>query len=595
MGLLVYHRDGYALSLYPFQQDLVEQVIDAWQDRECLNVMLTAPTGSGKTVMIADIIQRVDRPTVAIAHRQELLAQLSLALNRESIIHGIVAPKGVITQIIGLHMEVHGYSRYNPRSNTRVAGVDTLIRRDASDPWFNRVELAVIDEGHHVLKSPNKWGRALAMMPKARGLFPTAHAIRGDGAGLGRSYDGLVDKLVVGPCGRDLINMGLLSEYRLLCPANHVDLSNVPVGSNGDFNQQKLRIAVHQDKAIVGDVVGHYLRYAGGKLGITFAVDVESATELAAAYRKAHVSAEVISADTPLSIRGAMMKKFRARQILQLVSVDVLGEGVDVPAVEVISQARPTASFQLEAQQKGRGLRLDLPADVRARWGDLDPDQRKGWLAVSSKPYALLLDHVGNVHRFYEDHNFVDTRQTYTLRRREKCTREKNTDAIPLRTCLECFQPYEAILPDCPHCGGHHVPQGRTKPLEVDGDLLELDPAVMAQMRAKVAEVDAPPIGGNDVVARSIAKNHRLRQQAQETLRTYIAHWAGYWQGQGASDSEIYSRFYFRFEVDILTAQTLGRTDAADLESRIKEHLVVLNVQLPYTSDPTQEDFIDVA
>jgi hypothetical protein len=187
----------------------------------------------------------------------------------------------------------------------------------------------------------------------------------------------------------------------------------------------------------------------------------------------------------------------------------------------------------------------------------------------------------------------VDTRQRYSLSRREKATRNRNPDAIPLRTCLQCFQPYEAILPDCPHCGGHHVPQGRTKPMEVDGDLLELDPAVMAQMRAKVAEIDAPPMGGNDIVARSIAKNHRLRQQAQETLRTFIATWAGYWKSQGASDAEIYRRFYFKFQVDILTAQSLGRTDAADLEARIIADLVDLNVQLPYTPDYTQEDFID--
>lgn len=577
--------------LRDFQQDLQNKLFDAWADPECLNVMMVSPTGSGKTVILGDTITKLDRPTVAIAHRQELIGQLALALNRENVPHGIIAPKGIIQQIIGLEMETHGYARYNPRSNTRVAAVDTLVRRDAGDAFFGRVELAVVDEGHHVLRS-NKWGRALAMFPRARGLFPTAHAYRADGAGLGRSAetaDGLVDRLVVGPCGRDLIRRGFLTDYRLVCPPSHIDLSTVPVGSTGEYNQEKLRMAVHQDGAIVGDVVNYYLRYGWGKRWITFAVDIESAIDLAKAYRAAGVPAEIITGETPLPIRSALMKKFRRGEMWMLVSVDVLGEGVDVPAVYGISMARPTASFQLYAQQCGRPLRPMI--EDMAAFNNTTDAGRLAMIAASEKPKAIIIDHVANCHHFYEDHNFVDTPQRYTLNRREKTLRKKASDAIPLRTCLECLQPYEAVLPACPYCGGKHVPQGRVKPEQVDGDLFELDPAVREQMMAAVMEVDAPAIAyGTDVVSRSIAKNHRLRQHAQECLRAYISTWAGWRQTLGEVDATIYRRFYFQFHVDILTAQTLGRVDAADLESRISMDLIAHNIQTPFTLEPTEDE-----
>lgn len=578
--------------LRDFQHKIKNEAFEAWQDPEVLNVMVVSPTGSGKTVILGDVIQTVDRPTIAVAHRQELIGQLALALNREDVPHGIIAPKAVIQQIITLEMETHGYARYNPRSNTRVAAVDTLIRRDANDSFFGRVELAVVDEGHHILRT-NKWGRAVAMLPRARGLFFTAHALRADGAGLGRdakTADGLVDRLVIGPCGRDLIGRGFLTDYRLVCPASHIDLAAVPIGSTGEYNQEKLRMAVHQDGAIVGDVVQNYLKYGYSKRWITFAVDIESAVELAKAYRAAGVPAEIISGETPLPIRAALMKKFRRGEIWMLVSVDVLGEGVDVPAVHGISMARPTASFQLYAQQCGRPLRPMIDAAHMDLFNTTDDAGRLAMIAASDKPKAIIIDHVGNCHHFFEEHNFVDTPQRYTLNRREKKTREKDSDAIPLRTCLECLLPYEAYRTTCPECNTKHVPAGRTKPEQVDGDLFELDPAVRAQMMAKVMDLDAPAIAyGTDVVARSIAKNHRQRQHAQQTLRAYIAQWAGMWKMQGATDPEIYKRFYFHFQVDILTAQALGRADAADLEARIHTDLMAHNVEAPFTLEPTED------
>ena len=563
--------------LRDFQLDIKREVFEAWQDLSVMNIMPVAPTGSGKTVLFCDIIRTYGAPTCAIAHRQELVSQAALSLNREGVPHGIIAPKSVVRQIIALEMEVHGQSHFSARAPVRVAGVDTLRNHDTKDRWLSAVQLVVQDEGHHVLKA-NKWGAAMRLFPAARGLFPTAHAIRADGAGLGRIADGLVDRLIVGPSCRQLINRGFLTDYRLICPPSDVDISAVPVGAAGDFSMPQLRAAVHRSGTIVGDVVRHYLKFAGGKLGVTFAVDVEAATDISNAYNAAGIPAAVITAKTPIDVRSRLMQRFRARQLLQLVSVDVLGEGVDVPAIEVVSMARHTASFQLYAQQFGRALRCMIHPDIWAHWGEYTDAQRLAFIAASEKPKAIIIDHVQN----YARHGLPDMERGYNLGRRERTRRA--SDAIPLRVCAnpECLQAYERVLVQCPYCGTKPEPAGRGSPEMVDGDLIELDAATLAQLRGEIDRIDMAPSVPRNLLGTpaegAIKRNHYDRQAAQIRLRGAIALWAGFQRHVGRSDSESYRRFFHGFGVDVATAQTLNAKDAEALEIQVRAALAVHNV-----------------
>lgn len=561
--------------LRDFQFDLKNRAYSAWGEPNVFNVMPVSPTGSGKTVIVGTVITEMATATCAIAHRQELVSQMSLALNRENVSHGIIAPKNVQQQIIKLHHETHGYSRYDYRSDVRVAGVDTLANHDTKDRWLNQVGLVVIDEGHHVLKG-NKWGHAMAMFPNARGFFPTAHAIRADGCGLGRHADGLVDRLVVGPSCRELIGRGFLTDYRLLCPSSDIDFSHVPIGSTGDYSLPKLRAVTHSSNRIVGDVVNHYLKHAAGKLGVTFAVDIEAASELAAAYNAAGVPTQVITAKTPVSVRGQLMQQFRNRVLLQLVSVDCLGEGVDVPAIEVISMVRKTASFQLFAQQFGRGLRVMAPG-FDHRLHEFTDAERLAIIAASPKPRAIIIDHVGNFMHFANMGMLVDAPQQYSLDARERGKR--SSDAIPLRACVACMQPYERYLVECPYCGYRPEPAGRGNPEQVEGDLIELDPSVLNAIRGEIARVDGPPrFTEGSAAAGAIIHNHLQRQQRQATLRPAMALWMGWRAYLGENIHEAQRRFWYTFGVDVATAQTISAADAVALEARIRSMLVAHNI-----------------
>lgn len=568
------------MALRDYQIQYKNDVYAAWAAGARV-VMATMATGGGKTTSFCSIVKDTGAPACVIAHRQELVGQTALALNREGIPHGIIAPKQVVSEIVRLEVETHGHSLFQARAPVRVAGVHTLDARGTDgDRWFNTVQTVVEDEGHHVLRD-SIWARALGLFPAARVLLPTAHACRADGRGLGAAADGVVDSLVVGPCGRDLIARGFLSDYTVRVPPSDVDVTDVPVGPSGEFVHTKLRAAVHRSKTIVGDVAAHYVRFAGGKLGLTFAVDIEGATELVAAYRALGVPADIITADTPIHVRAQLMRRFRNRDLLQLVSVDVLGEGTDVPAVEVVSLARHTASWQLYCQQIGRALRVSVADDLAKRWDQYSDQQRLAYIAASSKPRALILDHVGNFERHARTRGAPDSPQEYTLLRAERRKRAAPTDAIPLRTCLadDCLQPYPRTFAACPHCGEPAPPPaGRGSPEQVEGDLVELDPKVFAALRREVARVDAPAVVSQDetadpIVGRRIYLNHLGRQQAQAPLRDAIALFGGWMAHLGHDDRHGHREFFHRFGIDILTAQTLGAKDAAALEARIRTFL----------------------
>jgi len=563
--------------LRDFQAPIVNEIYTAWHEGD-IALMPVMPTGSGKTVVFCKVVLDYNAPSAVIAHRQELVSQAALALNRERVPHSIIAPKQVIQQTIALEHDLQGHSCFSSRAPVRVAGVDTLRNHDARDRWLSQVQLGVIDEGHHVLRE-NKWGRAVGMFPNARWLFPTAHAIRADNQGLGRQADGFVDRLVLGPYGRQLINRGFLTDYRLICVKSDIDFSDVPIGASGEFNMPKLRAVTHKSNQIVGDVVKTYLQYAAGKLGVTFAVDKEEALKLRAAYNAAGVVAEMITDETPIHVRGQYMRKFRDRQIMQLVSVDCLGEGVDVPAIEVISMVRKTASWQLMCQQFGRALRVMVDEGYWANWGNYSDVERLAIIAYSQKPKAIIIDHVGNLIWHARLRGLPDSRQDYSLLRGERNTRK--SDAIPLRVCLECKQPYEAYLLLCPYCGSIPAVAARSSPEQVDGDLFELDPAVLKAIRGEADRVVGPfhaPTGLDPRIVHSIARKHDDRRRGQLSLRHWLMVWGGWQKHRGLSEREAQKLFFFKYGIDYLSAQGLGVTEADALEERIRAELTAANI-----------------
>lgn len=576
------------IQLRGYQRALRNGIYDAWDNQGADNVLGVLPTSGGKTATFSDIILDRDAPSCAIAHRQELVGQISTALARNGVRHRIIGPPKVIKLCVNLHMEEMGRSYFDPNSWHAVAGVDTLIRRTKElAAWTPSVKYWVEDEAHHVLRS-NKWRKSVKMFPNALGLGVTATPTRADGKGLGSHADGVFDVMVEGPTMRELIDLGYMTDYDIYAPASDYYRPEI-VGASGDYTRGGMRAAAKKSK-IVGDVVKSYLQFASGKLGVTFVPDLETAAEMAAQFNASGVPAAVVSSKTPDEDRVSLLKQFKNRQLRQLVNVDLFGEGFDLPAIEVVSFARPTASLSLFIQQFGRVLRLFIAPELLRNWESYTPDQRKHFIAQSTKPVGIVIDHVGNVMH----HRLPDAKREWTLDRRNARGSNDTSGQIPIWTCKECSKPQEKIYDPCKFCGAPKpLPAVRSGPEMVDGDLVKIDPEVLAQMRSEIAATDldvetfrfnlaakgCPTIGQQANVNR-----HMLKQAAQKDLRSSLAWWGGLQRSLGRSDSESYRRFYFEFGVDIMTAQTLGNVDAYTLKHKVDQHLHKLNIDTTVTN-----------
>jgi superfamily II DNA or RNA helicase len=558
-------------ALRPYQQKVRDGIEHGWASGN-KNMLAILPTGAGKTVLFSSILADEPGASCAIAHRQELVSQISLALARNRVRHRIIGPQSVVKLIVRLHMEEVGASYYDANSKCAVAGVDTLVRRgDQLAAWLPTVKLWVQDEAHHLIRD-NKWGKAATMFPNARGLGVTATPSRADGMGLGRHADGVMDDMVVGPSMRELIAMGSLTDYKLFAPKSDFDRSSLTKAvskTTGEISAHESSKAVstsslvaHAEKGqVVGDVVRTYRKLLDGLLTIVFAPDMITGGQLEKEYNAAGIPAKLVRGDMGDDERIGSIRKFRKREYLVLINIALFDEGFDLPAIQAVQDVAATESFGRFVQRAGRMLRL-----------------------MDGKEFGIYVDHVGNIARHatvvhYPDQSRVEIcHREWTLDRRERRSASKS-EVSDTRTCNTCTGTFPRFLDACPYCGEPiPAPAQRSSVEWVDGDLYELDAATLATMRAAIARVDmAPEDYRNQLVAQGCpqlgvmgnVKRLVATQEVVAQLREAEAVWAGYERAAGLSDREIMRKFFSVFGVDLWTAQTWKAADMTALIERI--------------------------
>lgn len=324
----------------------VEAVMRAGKRR----VVVRAPTGYGKTTLIANLSERAQKlgsTLWVIVHRAELARQAAERLEGQGVSAGIIKAS----------------SSSSPTALAQVVSVDTIaarLRRRDDGAIFADADLppppklAFVDEAHHITAS--SWQRVMDYLGPAHVIGLSATPWGAHGAGLP-----FFEAIVEGPHPRELIGPGLPLVDADIYVGPAPQLADVGV-VGGDFNQGELDLA---SSRIVGDVVETWRKRAAGKRTICFAVSKRHSNDLVDAWLAAGVPAAHVDDTTDDDDRKRIFDQLRRGEILVVSNVGIVTEGFDAPAVEACVLARATKSERLYLQAVGRALRAS-PGKERA-------------------------------------------------------------------------------------------------------------------------------------------------------------------------------------------------------------------------------------
>ena len=398
--------------------------------------LIVLPTGAGKTVIFSEISKRAvqkNNNVLILVHRRELIKQASQKLANIKVPHGIIAA---------------GFKPSNHQ--IQVASVQTIVRRLKSISF--QPALIIIDEAHHSVAG--SWKKVLDHFPNAKRIGVTATPCRLSGEGLREMFD----DLILGPTVKKLVKAGFLSPHKVFGAPQKINFKKIKM-RGGDYATDQL--AEEMLKAdITGDAVKQYQKHANGLPAIAFCVNVEHAESVKAKFNNSGIKADIITGSMNTDDRDQVINGLSTGKIQVLVSIEVVSEGFDLPAVSTAILLRKTASLGLYLQQVGRILR---------------PQENKT---------AIVLDHVGNT----ITHGFIDDPKNWSLDAPKKS--KKNQEKAPaVQTCKKCFATYSP-QPACPECG-YFAPIKTREITEQEGELIELK---RTEVRLRQAEKDQAKI-----------------------------------------------------------------------------------------------------
>ena len=321
------------ITLRPEQEAALAAIFDGLAHGITKPVVSMA-TGTGKTVMFAELLRRRGGPALVLAHREELIQQAAATIRRV----WPDAPVGIVRAreddwtapvVVGSIASLH------PRR----------LRRWAPD----RFATVIVDEAHHAMSK--QYRHALTYLTPPLLLGVTATPFRSDRASLAQIFDRVVYAFGI----QDAIAAGTLVDLIAYQVRTRTNLDTVRVEA-GDFLAGDLDRVLNTDERNSGIVAG-YQAYTPGRRAVAFCAGVSQAEALAATFTHHGIPAAAVHGGLPDAERARRLAGLSAGDLPVVTSVGVLTEGWDEPRLESLLLARPTKSLALYTQMVGRVLR----------------------------------------------------------------------------------------------------------------------------------------------------------------------------------------------------------------------------------------------
>jgi superfamily II DNA or RNA helicase/HKD family nuclease len=329
---------------YPHQQRMLDALMIERERHDRHRNLVVAATGTGKTVVAAlDYGQLLDRyrdlSLLFVAHRQEILSQ-SLNTYRAVLKRGDFG-------------EIHGGGRM--AQGRHVFGmIQSLGEWRLENIAPDAFDIVVVDEFHHA--AADSYDRLLNHLQPCELLGLTATPERLDG----RDVTGWFDhRIAVELRLWEAIDQGFLVPFQYFGVADGTDLSQLTWRRGGYAPDELSNLLTNDDLRVAKllEAIRRIVLEPGGMRALGFCVSKEHARYMARKFTEAGLNSVALTGDDSPEARDHGLNKLKTGELRCVFSVEVLGEGVDVPDVDTILLLRPTQSATLFTQQLGRGLR----------------------------------------------------------------------------------------------------------------------------------------------------------------------------------------------------------------------------------------------
>lgn len=399
------------MILRPYQQEAVDSIFNYWENDYGRNPLVSAPTGSGKSLIIAEFCKRVctETPTariMCVTDSKELIDQNE----REIRTHYENASTGVYSA---------GLGRRQTQAQITFAGIQSIYNKAFA---FEKTDVVLVDEAHMIGREDStRYGQFLKDMKIANpdlvvvGFTATPYRLdsgllhEGDGA----LFDGICAVVEV----KKLVHEKHLVPVVSKGGVKNIDLTNVHTRA-GEYASNELAHAA-DDPELVRLAVSEIVQYgADRKAWLVFASGVDHANHVAKEFEKHLVQCKVVTGKTPKEERDEMIAEFRNGGLKCLVNVGVLTKGFNAPICDLIAMLMATKSTGKYVQIVGRGMRT-----------------------YGGKENCLLLDYGGNVlaHGPIDEIDPVKKKNTFNV--------EKGSP--PMKACPQCRAIVHARVTEC--------------------------------------------------------------------------------------------------------------------------------------------------
>ena len=345
------------IKLFDYQEDMKERIEKALRLHR--SVMAQMPTGTGKTVLLASVVESFLREhsncnVWIVAHRRELVSQIRETIERvfSKITPSLFTIKeGNFSKTHPSSLTLKGGSTSHPdpltlrgEGGNRPTRCSEPLRSKVGGPskvspdclsasafnvpikavsiqWlskhYDEIEeepgMIVIDEAHHALAKTYKgmWER----FPKAKFLGLTATPCRLNGKGFTDLFDVLVQSWSV----PEFISKGRLATYDFVSIKSDgvtqrlID-SLQKRGADGDYQNKEMDMLLNK-KPSIERLYRSLEEFGKDRKGIVYAINISHANAIAEFYREHGIAAVAIDSKTPSSLRKELIERFKASNL----------------------------------------------------------------------------------------------------------------------------------------------------------------------------------------------------------------------------------------------------------------------------------------